>query len=190
MALEESGSDGEDTGSDPQVSASEEGFISTSSPSSSRSSSSSSSSWPILRFDGYTTYGPVYVDLPPTFVGHFTLRTSNRHQPRVYTKRGGSDEDPENTDGMGLVREITSEVLEGGEVIKGAVRLVPAGSKKLKSSEKDLMGIDASSESEGEGLPQTPGVLSSKSITTDGTVDVPIAWANVWTTNDHVELWV
>ena len=109
----------------------------------------------------------------------------------MYTKRGGSDEDPENTDGAGLVREITSEVLEGGEVIKGAVRLVPAGSKKLKSSEKDLMGIDASSkESEGEGLPQTPDVLSSKSRTTDETVDVPIAWANVWTTNDHVELWV
>lgn len=194
--LEDSGSGGEkDARSDSPVLASPgRSFISTSSFSPSRPSRSSSfpsSPWPILRFDGYTMHGPAYVDLPPTFEGHFTLRTSNRHRPRVIVRRGGFDKGTENIDGVDLVREITDEVSEGGEVVKGTMRLVRAEHKKPKSSESDSMDIDAPpEESEDEGQSPTPRVPSDKGKAEDGTAGVPVAWANVWTTNDRVELWI
>jgi hypothetical protein len=179
--LEGSGSDSEkDTGSDPK-----------SSPRKNLNSASSSSSWPILRFDGHTTHGPVHVDLPPTFEGHFALRTSDGHQPRVALKeRDGSDRSTENIDGADLVREVTNEVLEGGEVIRGTTWLVPVGPQKSEPNEEDSKDVESSSENENE--EQSPGlsVPSSVGKTGAGIVDVPVAWANLWTTSDRVELWV
>ena len=161
-----------------------ESLISTSPLSSFHSSPPSSSLWPILRFDGHTTHGPVYVDLPPTFEGHFTLRTSNRHQPRlVFKKRDGSDKGAENIDGVDLVRRVIDAVSGEGEVIKGTIQLVSAGSEKSESSST---GFDASSEEQSPTL----GVPLSKNRPEDGTVNVPVAWVNVWTTNNRVELWV
>lgn len=91
----------------------------------------------------------------------------------IVKKRDGSD----NVGGEDLVREMIDEVLEGGEVIKGTVRLTPTGSKKPKSSE-------------GEGQTPIPGIPSNKDKTGGGTAGVPVAWSNVWTMNDRVELWV
>ena len=150
----------------------------------------SPSSWPILRFDGQTTHGPVYVDLPPTFEGYFALRTSDRHQPRLVVKKTTTRPDnvTEHIDGVDLVREVTDEVLEGGEVMKGTIRLVPAGSKESEPSEKDSTDIGISPE-DGEQSP-TPSVPANKDKLEDGTFSIPVAWANLWTTNHRVELWV
>lgn len=183
-----SGSGGEkDAEPDSTVLASSgKGFISTSS----FSSPHSPSSWPILRFDGQTTHGPIYVDLPPTFEGHFALRTSNRHQPHFVIKKttDGSDELTENIDGVDLVREVTDEIFEGGEVIKGTTRLVPVGSKESESSGKDSADVDMSPDDEGQS--PTPSVPSNKGKLEAGGVSLPVAWANLWTTNHRVELWV
>ena len=154
-------------------------------------SPSSSLYWPILRFDGHTTHGPVYVDLPPTFEGHFALRTSNKHQPRVVLKnRDVSDKGTENIDGVNLVREVADEVLEGGEVIRGTMRLVPAGSKKSQLNENDSKVVDTPLQSRDDGQSPVFNVPSGKDKTEDGTASVPVAWANVWTTKDRVELWI
>ena len=184
--LEGSGSGGEgDSGSDPEFLASPGKSLISTSP------SSSLSSWPILRFDGHTTHGPAYVDLPSTFEGHFTLRASDRHRPRVVVKkRDRSDRGTEKIDGVDLVREVTNEVLEGGEVIKGAMRLAPAGPKKSELSEKDPEDVHARLENENEEQSPGPGAPLGTSKTGDGIIGVPVAWANVWTTNDRVELWV
>jgi len=173
-------------GSDSEVLvSSKKNSLSTSPPSSFHSSSFSSPSRPILRFDGRTTHGPVYVDLPQTFEGHFALRTSNRRQPRVIVKgRDGSIEGP---NGEELVREVTDKVLESGEVIRGTMRLIPAGPRRSKSSEKDSTDVDEPHE---EGQSSMHDVPSNKGKTEDGTMSIPPAWANVWTTNDRVELWV
>jgi len=150
----------------------------------------STSSWPILRFDGQTTHGPVYVDLPPTFEGYYALRTSDRHQPRLVIKKatGGFHNVTENIDGADLVREVTDEVLEGGEVMKGTIRLVPAGSRESESSGKESTDIGISPEDEGQS--PTPSVPSDKGKLEDGTFSIPVAWANLWTTSHRVELWV
>ena len=185
---ESSGSDGEkDAESDSAVLASSgKGFISTSS----FSSPHSSSSWPILRFDGQTTHGPIYVDLPPTFEGHFALRTSDRHQPRVVVKKttDGSNNITENIDGMDLVREVTDEVLEGGEVVKGTTRLVPVGSNESESSGKDSTDVGMPPDDEGQS--PTPSVPPSNGKPEDVIFGLPVAWANLWTTNHRVELWI
>lgn len=160
------------------------GFVSTSSFSFSRSSPLR----PILRFDGQTSHGPAFVELPPTFEGYFALRTSNRHQPRVVAKRReGSNKATEDDSGPDLVREVTDELLEGGEVVKGTIRLVPAESNESKSSEKHPADTNASPKGNGdEGQSPTPSIPSNE----DGTVNIPVAWANVWTTDDRIELWV
>lgn len=147
----------------------------------------SPSSWPILRFDGQTTHGPVYVDLPPTFEGYFALRTSDGHQPRLVVKKAtdGLRNVTENIDGTDLVREVTDEVMEGGKVIKGTIRLVPAGSRESEPRGKDSTDIGISPEDEGQS--PTPNVPSDRD---DGTFSIPVAWANLWTTNHRVELWV
>jgi hypothetical protein len=108
----------------------------------------------------------------------------------VVKERDGSDRSTENIDGADLVREVTNEVLEGGEVIRGTMRLVPAGPKKSESSEKDPKDVDASLEDENEEQSPGFGVPSSMGKTGAGIVDVPVAWANLWTTSDRVELWV
>ena len=148
----------------------------------------SPSSWPILRFDGQTTHGPIYVDLPPTFEGYYALRTSDRHQPRLVVKKAadGFNNVTEKIDGVGLVREVTDEVSEGGEVIKGTIRLVPVESRESESSGKDSTDVGISPEDEA----QTPSVPSNKGKLEDGTFSIPVAWANLWTTNHRVELWV
>ena len=98
---------------------------------------------------------------------------------------------PENINGADLVREVIDEVLEGGEVVKGTMRLVPAGSKRSESNEKDSMDTDTSSgEIEHEGQSPIPRSPSNKGKAKGGTVNVPVAWANLWTTNDRVELWI
>ena len=149
----------------------------------------SPSSWPILRFDGQTTHGPVYVDLPPTFEGYYALRTSDRHQPRLVVKKAtdGFNNITETIDGADLVREVTDEVSNGGEVIKGTIRLVPAGSRESESSGKDSTDIGISPEDEGQS--PTPSVPSNKGKLEDGPY-IPVAWANLWTTNHRIELWV
>jgi len=91
------------------------------------------------------------------------------------------------TGGTEMVGEVTDKVLEGGEVIKGTMRLVPTGPTKSRSNERSPIDVDGSSS---EGQSPTPSVPSNKGETEDGTVTLPPAWANVWTTNDHVELWV
>lgn len=182
---EGSDSGSKDAESDSTVlTSSGKGFVSTST-----FSPRSPSSWPILRFDGQTTHGPVYVDLPPTFEGYFALRTSDRHQPRLVVKKttDGPNNVTEHIDGVDLIREVTDEVLEGGEVMKGTIRLVPAGSKSEPSG-KDPTDIGISPEDEGQS--PTPSVPSNKGKLEDGTFSIPIAWANLWTTNHRVELWV
>jgi len=101
----------------------------------------------------------------------------------VFVKRptDGSNVTIENIDGVDLVREVTAEVLEGGDVIKGIMRLVPAGSDEptdVRMSPGD------------EGQLPTPNVPSSGGKLDDGALSVPVAWANLWTTNHRVELWV
>jgi len=76
-----------------------------------------------------------------------------------------------------MVREVIDEVLEGGEVIKGTVRLAPTRSKKPKSSD-------------GEGQKPISAVPWNKDKSRGETASIPVAWSNVWTTNDRVELWV
>ena len=93
---------------------------------------------------------------------------------------------------MDLVREVTNEVLESGEVIRGTMRLAPARSKKSESSEKDSKNVLAGLENENEENSPGLGVPSGTSKTGDDGIvpGVPVAWANVWATNNRVELWV
>ena len=106
----------------------------------------------------------------------------------IVNKGDGSDKATESTDGAGLVREVIDEVSEGGEVVKGTIRLVPVIPKNPVSSE-DATVADASSKESGDGGQSSiPDIPSSK--TKGGTAHVPNGWANVWTTNDRVELWV
>ena len=107
----------------------------------------------------------------------------------VVKKRDWSDRGTENFYGVDLVREVTNEILEGGEVIRGTMRLAPDGPKKSESREKDskdiLVGLENENEENSPGL----GVPSGMGKTgDDAIVGVPVAWANVWTTNGRVEL--
>jgi len=103
----------------------------------------------------------------------------------VIVKEG--DKTNKSADGTGLAREVVDEVLEGGELIRGTIRLAPAGSRKSKSGEGESADLDGSSE---EGQSPILDAPSSEDKTEAGTVSIPPAWANVWTTNDRVELWV
>ena len=108
----------------------------------------------------------------------------------VLKNRNESDKGTENIDGVNLVREVTDEVLEGGEVIKGTTRLVPAGSAESQLNENDSKVVDTPLESRDDGQSPVLNVPSGKDKTEDGTPSVPVAWANVWTTKDRVELWI
>jgi len=92
----------------------------------------------------------------------------------------------ENVDGVYLVREVTDVVLEGGELHKGTTRLVPVGSKESESSGRDSTSVGALSDDEGQS--PTPNAPPSGGELEDGPFGLPVAWANLWTTNHRVEM--